>query len=541
MQILLVDDDTENALALSEILKGAGHSVITACDGYDALEVINRNALDAVVTDGLMPRMDGFVLCRTIRSKEEYKDLPVIIFTGEYTDDSDVKFARDAGATTVLKKSADLDKLLATLAIISKSQEDLPGVDTPSDGRIRSNPVPEDTFLKEYNVTLVRRLGAKMAELEAVNRKLVERNVQLEHEKKKYRQLFTSANDGIMLISQYDGTVIESNSHARQILKLNEKELSLRKLQTLAPFGSLLLDKMAHGERVQFESSYESGATRIFLDISGAPIGTEDNLYLIIFRNVTRRKEWLEKFIVLDKLRALGRLSHGLVHEIGNPLNVISVNLQLLDRALGEPSPDKKFTKSALEAVKVVEKVLRETMNFAQPQMPSKSKLQLGLLLAEIAGLARTSLQKYKIALDIQQDSPNCIVLADKSQLLHAFLNIVQNSIEAMPDGGKLVLRLDDAGGRRGITLKFVDTGIGMDEDSLKLAMEPFYTTKRGALGMGLSISNRLLELNDGVVSLESKPGTGTTITIHFRSLMEPAEESSGLSGVSREEPAKEK
>ena len=88
----------------------------------------------------------------------------------------------------------------------------------------------------------------------------------------------------------------------------------------------------------------KTNATKIFLDISGAPTGTEDNLYLIIFRNVTRRKEWLERFIALDKLRALGRLSHGLVHEIGNPLNVISVNLQFLDRGLDENLPEKKFT-----------------------------------------------------------------------------------------------------------------------------------------------------------------------------------------------------
>lgn len=508
MQILLVDDDTENSLALSEILKGAGHSVETASDGYEALEIIGKSKFDAVVSDALMPRMDGFVLCKTLKSKEEHKNLPVIILTGEYTDDSDEKFAMGIGVSRILKKSANPNELLAFL---SKLKEDRIG------GEVGSG-LSEGIFLEGYNAALIRRLEAKMVELENLNRRLVERNDQLDREKRKYRQLFVSANDGILLVSQLDGTVIESNVHARKILKLNEKVLSQKKLEELKPFGELLLDKILRGEHVQFESSYENNATKMFLDISGAPTGTDDNLYLIILRNVTRRKEWLERFIALDKLRALGRLSQGLVHEIGNPLNVISVNLQFLDRGLNENLPEKKFTTSALAGVKSIEKVLRETMNFAQPQPPSKSRLQLGLLLSEIAGLARTSLQKYKIAFEIKQDGTDDIVFADKSQLLHAILNIVQNSIEAMPGGGKLLLKLEDSGDKSEIILKIIDTGIGMEEDSAKLATEPFYSTKDGASGMGLSISNRLFELNDANLDFESKPGAGTTVRIHFRS-----------------------
>ena len=102
-----------------------------------------------------------------------------------------------------------------------------------------------------------------MSELEAVNQKLVERNTQLENERRKYRQLFISANDGILLISRSDGTVIESNIHARKILKLSEKGLSQRKLVDFKPFGELLIEKMSRGEAVQFESTFETGAIRL--------------------------------------------------------------------------------------------------------------------------------------------------------------------------------------------------------------------------------------------------------------------------------------
>lgn len=505
MHILLVDDETENRVALAEVLRAEGHLVDTASDGMEALELVKNVEFDVIVSDALMPRMDGFVLCRTLKEDESHRDLPVIILTGEYTDEADIQFAKSVGASEVLKKTSNPDRLLDVLAKLSEPEKST------------YTEIPEEDYLKGYNIVLVRKLEAKMSELEAVNRKLVERNVQLEHERRKYRQLFVSANDGILLVDRSNGTIIESNIHARKILKLSEKGLSQKHLTELKPFGELLLEKISRGESVQFESAYETERSKIFLDISGSSTGAEDNLYIVIIRNVTRRKEWLERFIILDKLRALGRLSQGLVHEIGNPLNVISVNLQILDKNLEDSSPEKNFTKSALAGVKSIEKVIRETMNFAQPQIPAKSKLRLGILLSEISGLARTSLQKSRISLEIEQSETDDIVIADKSQLLHAILNIVENSIDAMPNGGKLLFRLEDSNDDNEIILKVIDKGIGMDEDTIKLAVEPFFSTKEGATGMGLSISNRLLELNDGSMSLESNPGSGTVVTIRFR------------------------
>ncbi len=511
MHILLVDDEPENSIALAEVLKAEGHLVDTASDGYEALDVIRTNRFDAIVSDALMPRMDGFALCRTIRADEAHKDLPVIILTGEYVGDADEQFAISVGVTKVLRKTGNADELLSTLNRIGNREAG------PKIAAEESSPLDEGEYLKGYNSILFRRLESKMSELQNVNRKLVERNTQLEHERRKYRQLFASANDGILLVNQLTNEITESNVHARKILKLTDKVISQKNLSELKPFGELLGEKIRRGEAVQFESTYEHGSSRIILDISGTPVGTEDNLYLLILRNVTRRKEWLERFIALDKLRALGRLSHGLVHEIRNPLNVVSLNLQYLEWSMEENSAGKKFTKSALEGVSAIEKVMRETMNFAQPQAPAKSQLRLGSILNEMAGLAKASLQKSRINLSIERGETNDTIFADKSQVLHGILNVVENAIEAMPNGGKLLFRLEDSGPDGEIILRIADTGIGMDEDVAKLAIEPFYTTKEGAIGMGLSISNRLFELNDAALSYETGVGAGTTVTIHFQ------------------------
>lgn len=511
MHILLVDDDPENSIALAYVLKAEGHSVDIASDGYEALDTIRAKSFDAVVSDALMPRMDGFALCRTIRADEARRDLPIIILTGEYTDQDDEEFARRIGATKVLRKNGDADELLRTLGGLPVSSR------TRSESNEGGLSLDEREYLKGYNSILFRKLEAKMTELENVNRRLLERNAELEHERRKYSQLFASANDGILIVDQETFQIAESNLHARKILQLSDKSIVQRKLDELKPFGELLVDKISRRESVQFETSFEFDGTKTLLDISGAPVGTDDKLYLIILRNVTRRKEWLERFISIDKLRALGRLSNGLVHEIRNPLNVISVNLQYLDRTLEEGSIEKKFTQSALAGVNAIEKVIRETMNFARPQTPTKSQFRLGPLLSEISGLSKTSFQRMKIHHTIERGESDDTVFADRSQVLHALLNIVENAIDAMPSGGKLVFRLEDSQDGEEAVLHVSDSGIGMDEEVAKAALEPFFTTKEASSGMGLSISNRLFELNDAHLAIESKTGSGTTVTIRFR------------------------
>ncbi len=514
MHILLVDDNTENCVALKEILKADGHFVDAVSDGHDALEIMETRDFDAVISDALMPRMDGFALCRLIKSDDNLKNIPVIILTGEYTDDADVLFAKRVGASEVVKKSGNPDEILAAIGRV----HGFPKSDS-GDGEFHVD-LPEGDFLKGYNSVLFHRLETKMNELARANRNLAERNAQLERERRKYRQLFLSANDGILLVSQADFSIVEMNVHAKKIFRFKENSpvtqpsREKKNLHELKPFGEMLVGPISRGEQVRVENSYIAHGARVYLDISGAPVGTEDNLYLVILRDITQRRGWLERFISMDKLRALGRLSQGLVHEIRNPLNVISINLQFLKRDLADDSSEKKFVSAALEGVSTIDRVIREMMSFAQPLAPAKSQFKLTSVLAEIALLAKTTLQKAGITLEIDEAGVNDMVVADRTQVLHALLNLVQNSIEAMPNGGNLSFRLKDVGDE--LILQIIDTGSGMDDEELKLAVEPFYSTKEGATGMGLSISNRLFELNGASLLCESKSGEGTKVTVFF-------------------------
>ena len=120
MHILIVDDEAENRVSLSEVLRAEGYLVDTASDGREALELARNMEFDAIVSDALMPHMDGFVLCRSLKAEENLKDIPVIIMTGEYTEIADVQFAKSLGAMDVLRKTASPDQLLRILSTLSE-------------------------------------------------------------------------------------------------------------------------------------------------------------------------------------------------------------------------------------------------------------------------------------------------------------------------------------------------------------------------------------------------------------------------------------
>src|ERR1019366_9212833 len=115
MNLLIVDDQPTDLKLLRAQLEAEGHAVVEAHDGVDALALLERQRVDGVISDILMPRMDGYRLCYEIRKHARLRDLPVIIYTSAYTSPSDEKLALDMGADKYLKKPASVETLVAAL------------------------------------------------------------------------------------------------------------------------------------------------------------------------------------------------------------------------------------------------------------------------------------------------------------------------------------------------------------------------------------------------------------------------------------------
>src|SRR5450830_70439 len=169
MNLLIVDDQPTDLKLLRAQLEAEGHVVFEAHDGVDALALLERQRVDVVISDILMPRMDGYRLCHEIRTCTMH-DLPVIIYTATYTSPSDEKLALDVGADKYLKKPASVETIIAALHEVIAQPHAAP----------RPDARPAVEVLKQYNERLVSKLKEKNTELQAAEvkfRALVEQSI----------------------------------------------------------------------------------------------------------------------------------------------------------------------------------------------------------------------------------------------------------------------------------------------------------------------------------------------------------------------------
>ena len=234
MRIAVVDDNATNRKVLRVILESAGHVVHEALDGLDALGVLEREGIDAVISDILMPRMDGYRLCYEVRRSARFQNVPFIVYTSTYTSPSDEKFALELGADHFLRKPVPAETLLTLLRELRPRPP-------------RSHLVlPEELMvMKEYNERLVAKLEEKNAdllqhaeeltvieeELRAQNLELAAARDALEAERQRYADLFQFAPDGY-LVTDKASRILEANRVAKAMLGVNKASTPAEPLAT---------------------------------------------------------------------------------------------------------------------------------------------------------------------------------------------------------------------------------------------------------------------------------------------------------------------
>jgi len=170
MKILIVDDKEENLYMLESLLKGSGYEVVSAENGIEALEKLKKDSIDMIISDILMPKMDGFQLCRECKSDDSLKKIPFIFYTATYTDKKDEKFALSLGAEKFIVKPMEPNFFMEIIENVIKDYKK--GTLTFSEITIEKE---ETVYLKEYSERLVKKLESKMLNLEKSNLALGER------------------------------------------------------------------------------------------------------------------------------------------------------------------------------------------------------------------------------------------------------------------------------------------------------------------------------------------------------------------------------
>ncbi len=229
-----------------------------------------------------------------------------------------------------------------------------------------------------------------------------------------------------------------------------------------------------------------------------------------------------DELIRSGKLAALGELSAGLAHEINNPLAIISGYAQML-RA--EPTMDEtrkqRYSKEIVDQAERAARIIRKVRDFARPGETRMESVDINGTLIRTLSLLKDQVYLKNIRIDEDLDLSLPRIKADKDQPEQIFLNIILNAVQAMCNGGELMLKtkLGDQGTRvaaKGVELTISDTGCGVCKENLGKIFDPFFTTKHNSIGLGLSITHSLLNRHHGTMVVESEVSKGTTFVITF-------------------------
>ena len=186
-RILIVDDDDLNRTLLRVQLEAEGYHIIEAADGQEALELLGREEIEVVVTDLLMPRMDGYRLCYEIRHREEMRELPIVVCSGTYTKKSDEQLALKLGANQFLSKPCSRQRLLSAVKMVAERGT--------AAGAHSAEWPGELTVMKQYSEALVKKLEDKTSELEKTQEQLREANERLERRVQERTAELRAANE----------------------------------------------------------------------------------------------------------------------------------------------------------------------------------------------------------------------------------------------------------------------------------------------------------------------------------------------------------
>jgi len=234
---------------------------------------------------------------------------------------------------------------------------------------------------------------------------------------------------------------------------------------------------------------------------------------VLLVTNVTALKNLEKEMRETERLAAVGRMAAGVAHEVRNPLSSVKGLAILLQRKFAPGSSDYETATLLVQEVERINRTISELLSFARPAPLDLARVDVRELLTRQVRLlaADTESRHIDFRLDLADDLDP--VAADQDRLNQVFVNILLNAVQAM-DEGELTVTARNSADRRSVVITVRDSGAGMDKEVLAQAFFPYFTTKSGGTGIGLALSQKVINDHGGTISIQSSPGQGTMVTI---------------------------
>jgi signal transduction histidine kinase len=214
------------------------------------------------------------------------------------------------------------------------------------------------------------------------------------------------------------------------------------------------------------------------------------------------------------KLSSVGALVAGVSHELNNPLYGLLGHAEHLASKFPEGDPVREKLDIVVREARRMQRTLADLRGFTRPSARERGRVDLGQVASEVLALVKHDAETAKVACHAEPSSGPAVVNGSPDELRQIVLNLVLNSFQAMPQGGTLTVAVAGPGADRRCRVTVTDTGSGMAPDTLARVREPFFSTKPGRMGLGLSIAQELAAAHQGTLEIESRPGAGTRITV---------------------------
>ena len=240
---------------------------------------------------------------------------------------------------------------------------------------------------------------------------------------------------------------------------------------------------------------------------------------LVTLRDAETRGQIEEQLGIADRLSALSQLTRGVAHEIKNPLNAITVHLEVLRQRIGvDQAPELSVIGGEIARLN---RIVKTFLDFNRPVDLRLRRIDLNELVSEIAKLVEPDASAHDVIIVSEMFGRPVWIDADRDLLKQAFLNVVMNALEAMPDGGRLALSCSEAGRRCRVAVS--DTGPGIAPEIRDKIFNLYFTTKGNGSGIGLAMAYRFVQLHDGKMTFSSESGQGATFIFELPEAESPS------------------
>lgn len=528
-RVLIVDDNPQNLYFLEVLLKRNGFETCSALDGAEALEAARNNPPDLIISDILMPVMDGYALCREWRADERLRQIPFIFYTATFTEKKDEELALSLGGNRFLVKPLEPDVLLGIIReVLTESRS---GAVTSSENSFES----ETDLLREYSEALVRKLEKKMFDLEEINRELLESEQYFRH--------FVMECPLPVGISDRDGRVWLLNKKF-----VEQFGYTLEEIKTLDSWWLLAYPDPVYREEVMAlwqktlgntdsSGSYPSSAAEFNVTCKDGQVRTLEihgssilNRLMVIFTDITDRKmaektllrhnDELEERVsrrtaeLEAKVAELDAFTLVISHDLRAPIRQLCSYSQILLESLAARLNDEdthiltKIQHKSTEAMEMVNALL---------ELSRLGKAEVVRQEVDLSGMATATLNEMTAAEPERRHlfdvAVGLRVQADRQLLQIVLTNLLGNAWKFCAKRPETRISLTEKPGGNGTIFCIADNGAGFDMQYADKLFIPFQRLHRQdefpGVGIGLATVNSIIHLHGGRLWAESEPDKG--------------------------------